>query len=162
MRGAAGLHARGRVTGKADLGGSAWEETYAINCKERVRRTFLLFLSVKEGMKHSELAPGDTIADAILQRDFLQGATAAAMSRARAGCKGAQVRNTRVTSTTGASQPWTEVWSMDACGTLVDINVTFSPSPKGGIDWSIFLTAPAPPLISNPIRAGLTQNERQR
>ena len=52
--------------------GSAWEETYAINCTERVRRTFLLFLSVKEGMKHSELAPGDTIADAILQRDFLQ------------------------------------------------------------------------------------------
>ena len=68
--------------------GSAWEETYAISCKERVRRTFLLFLSVKEGMKHSELAPGDTLADAILQRDFLQSATAAAMSRARAGCRG--------------------------------------------------------------------------
>ena len=64
------------------------------------------------------------------------------MSRARAGCKGAQVRNTRVTSATGASQPWTEVWSMDACGTPVDINVTFSPSPNGGIDWSIVL----PPL----------------
>ena len=119
--------------------GSAWEETYAISCKERVRRTFLLFLSVKEGMKHSELAPGDTLADAILQRDFLQSATAAAISRARAGCRGTQVRNTRVTSATGASQPWTEVWSMDACGTLVDINVTFSPSPKGGIDWSIVL-----------------------
>ena len=119
--------------------GSAWEETYAISCKERVRRTFLLFLSVKEGMKHSELAPGDTLADAILQRDFLQSATAAAISRARAGCRGTQVRNTRVTSATGASQPWTEVWSMDACGTLVDINVTFSPSPKGGIDWSIAL-----------------------
>jgi hypothetical protein len=98
---------------------------------------------VKEGMKHSELAPGDTIADAILQRDFLQGATAAAMSRARAGCKGAQVRNTRVTSATGgASQPWTEVWSMDACGTPVDVNVTFSPSPNGGIDWSIVLPPP--------------------
>ena len=74
MRGAAGLHARGRVPGKADPEGSAWEETYAISCKKRVRRTFLLFLSVKEGMKHSELAPGDTIADAILQRDFLQSA----------------------------------------------------------------------------------------
>ena len=75
--------------------GSAWEETYAISCKERVRRTFLLFLSVREGMKHSELAPGDTLADAILQRDFLQSATAAAISRARAGCRGTQVRNTR-------------------------------------------------------------------
>ena len=119
--------------------GSAWEETYAINCQQRVRRTFLLYLSTKVGIKHSELAPGDTIADAILQRDFLQGATAAAMSRARAGCKGAQVRSTRVTSATGASQPWTEVWTMDVCGTSVDVNVTFSPSPKGGIDWSVVL-----------------------
>ena len=74
-----------------------------------MRRTFLLFLSVKEGMKHSELTPGDTLADAILQRDFLQSATAAAMSRARAGCRGTQVRNTRVTSATGASQP--DAWS---------------------------------------------------
>ena len=48
--------------------------------------------------------------------------------------------HTRVTSATNAaSQPWTEVWSMEACGTLVDINVTFSPSPKGGIDCSIAL-----------------------
>ena len=119
--------------------GSAWEETYAINCQQRVRRTFLLYLSTKVGIKHSELAPGDTIADAILQRDFLQGATAAAMSRARAGCKGAQVRSTRVTSATGASQPWTEVWTMDVCGTSVDVSVTFTPSPKGGIDWSVVL-----------------------
>ena len=66
--------------------GSAWEETYAINCKERVRRTFLLFLSVKEGMKHSELAPGDTIADAILQRDFLQRRRGRGRA-GRAGCK---------------------------------------------------------------------------
>ena len=122
--------------------GSAWEETYAIKCKERGRRTFLLFLSAKDVMKHSELAPGDTIADAILQRDFLQGATAAPMTRARAGCKGAQVRNTRVTSATGASQPWTEVWTMDACGTSVDVGVTFTPSLKGGIDWSIVLPPP--------------------
>jgi hypothetical protein len=66
--GAAGLHARGRVTGEADLRRVGVEETYSIGCKERGRRTFLLFLSVKEGMKHSELAPGDTPADAILQR----------------------------------------------------------------------------------------------
>ena len=119
--------------------GPAWEETYAINCQQRVRRTFLLFLSANDGIKHSELAPGDTVADAILQRDFLQGATAAAMSRARAGCKGARVRNTRVTSAVAQSQPWTEVWTMDACGASVDVAVTFTPSPKGGIDWSIVL-----------------------
>jgi hypothetical protein len=122
--------------------GSAWEETYAITCKQRVRRTFLLFLSAKDAINDTELAPGDTIADAILQRDFLQSATAVAMSRARAGCKGAQVRNTRVTSATGASQPWTEVWSMEACGTSVEVNVTFTPSPNGGVDWSIVLPPP--------------------
>ena len=43
------------------------EETYAIGCKKRGRRTFLLFLSVKEGMENSG-SPGGTPADAILQR----------------------------------------------------------------------------------------------
>ena len=54
----AGLHARGRVTGKTDRGRISVGGTYAIKCKERVRRTFLLFLSVKEGMKRGELARG--------------------------------------------------------------------------------------------------------
>jgi hypothetical protein len=39
---------------------------------------------------------------------------------------------------------------MDACGTLVDINVMFSPSPKGGIDWVHRSTALAPPLTGIP------------
>ena len=38
---------------------------------------------------------------------------------------------------------------MDACGTLVDINVTLSPSRKGGIDWSIGSTALASPLTGH-------------
>ena len=48
--------------------GSAWEETHAISCKGRVRRTFLLFLSVKEGMKHSERGEAGRI-----ERDFQSG-----------------------------------------------------------------------------------------
>ena len=127
--------------------GSAWEETYAINCKERVRRTFLLFLSVKEGMKHSELAPGDTIADAILQRDFLQGATAAAMSRARAGCKGAQVRNTRVTSATGGHRspgPKSGAWTRAAPWSTSTSLLAIAKRRDRLVHRS---AAPAPPLI---------------
>jgi hypothetical protein len=37
---------------------SAWQEVYVIRCKVDVRRTFLLFLSPKDGMKSVELAPG--------------------------------------------------------------------------------------------------------
>ena len=58
---------------------SAWRELYVIRCKVDVRRTFLLFLSPKDGMKSVELAPGGTIADVTLQRDVLQGASMAAM-----------------------------------------------------------------------------------
>ena len=119
---------------------SAWRELYVIRCKVDVRRTFLLFLSPKDGMKSVELAPGGTIADATLQRDVLQGASMAAMigPGTAAGCKRVQVRDTRVTSGTGPSDtPWTEAWTMDACGTSVDVEIKFTPSAQGGTDWSI-------------------------
>jgi hypothetical protein len=120
--------------------GSAWRELYVIRCKVDVRRTFLLILSPKDGMKSVELAPGGSIADVTLQRDVLQGASAAAMiNRATpAGCKRVQVRDTRVTSGTGLSNtPWTEAWTMDACGTSVDVEIKFTLSAQGGTDWSI-------------------------
>jgi hypothetical protein len=120
--------------------GSAWRELYLIRCKVDVRRTFLLIRSPKDGMKSVELAPGGTIADVTLQRDVLQGASMAAMigRGTAAGCKRVQVRDTRVTSGTGLSNtPWTEAWTMDACGTSVDVEIKFTPSAKGGTDWSI-------------------------
>ena len=83
---------------------------------------------------------GGTIADVTLQRDVLQGASMAAMvgRGTAAGCKRVQVRDTRVTSGTGLSKtPWTEAWTMDACGTSVDVEIKFTPSAQGGTDWSI-------------------------
>ena len=119
---------------------SAWREAYVIRCKVDVRRTFLLILSPKDGVKSVELAPGGTIADVTLQRDVLQGASVAAMMGrgTAAGCKRVQVRDTRVTSGDGlANTPWTEAWTMDACGTSVDVEIKFTPSARGGTDWSI-------------------------
>jgi hypothetical protein len=126
--------------GERSAEGSAWQERYVIKCKADVRRTFLLLLSAKGDMKTAELAPGGTIADVTLQRDVLQGATMAAMigRGAPANCKRVQVRDTRVTSGTGLSKtPWTEVWTMEACGTSVDVEIKFTPSAQGGTDWSI-------------------------
>src|SRR4051794_30258768 len=120
--------------------GSVWRELYVIRCKVDVRRTFLLILSPKDGMKSVELAPGGTIADVTLQRDVLQGASVAAMigRGTAAGCNRVQVRDTRVISGTGLSKPpWTEAWTMDACGTSVDVEIKFPPSAQGGTDWSI-------------------------
>src|SRR3954454_1879483 len=80
---------------------------------------------------------GGTIADVTLQRDVLQGASMAAMigRGTAAGCKRVQVRDTRVTSGTGLSNtPWTEAWTMDACGTSVDVEIKFTPSAKGVTD----------------------------
>ena len=115
---------------------AAWQERYAIKCRPDVRRTFLL-VSTKDGMRSAELAPGGTIADATLQRDVLQGVMAATIGRVPARCKDVQVRDTRVTSATGVSQPWTEVWTLGACGRSLDVEVQFAPSPRGGTDWTI-------------------------
>jgi hypothetical protein len=126
--------------GERSAEGSAWQVRYVIRCKADVRRTFLLFLSPKDGMKSAELAPGGTIADVTLQRDVLQGASMAAMigRGTPAGCKRVQVRDTRVTSGTGLSKtPWAEAWTMDACGTSIDVEIKFTPSAQGGTDWSI-------------------------
>ena len=117
---------------------AAWQERYLIKCKPDVQRSFLL-ISAKGGIKTAELAPGGTIADITLQRDVLQGVMAATVGRVSAKCKDVQVRNTRVTSLTSISQPWTEVWTLGACGTPIDVEVHFTPSPKGGTDWSVQL-----------------------
>jgi hypothetical protein len=115
---------------------AAWQERYLIKCKPDVQRSFLL-ISAKGGMKTAELAPGGTIADMTLQRDVLQGVMAATVGRVSEKCKDVRVRNTRVTSLTSTSQPWTEVWTLGACGTSIDVEVHFTPSPKGGTDWSV-------------------------
>jgi hypothetical protein len=117
---------------------AAWQERYLIKCKPDVQRSFLL-ISAKGGIKTAELAPGGTIADITLQRDVLQGVMAATVGRVSEKCKDVQVRNTRVTSLTSISQPWTEVWTLGACGTPIDVEVHFTPSPKGGTDWSVQL-----------------------
>jgi len=117
---------------------SAWQERYLIKCNPDVRRTFLL-VSTKTGMKSAELAPGGTIADATLQQDVLQGVMTATIGRVPARCKDIRVRDTRVTSATAISQPWTEVWTLAACGKPIDVEVAFTPSPRGGTDWSIQL-----------------------
>jgi hypothetical protein len=117
--------------------GSAWAERYRIKCKQDVRRTFLLFASGRDEPKAVEAVPGRTIADFTLQRDVLQGIAAATISRAPARCKGVQVRDTRVESATDISKRWTEVWTLDACGSAIDVEVKFTPSTGGGTDWTI-------------------------
>ena len=117
---------------------SAWQERYLIKCNPDVRRTFLL-VSTKTGMKSVEVAPGGTIADATLQQDVLQGVMTATIGRVPARCKDVRVRDTRVTSATALSQPWTEVWTLAACGKPIDVEVAFTPSPRGGTDWSVQL-----------------------
>ena len=101
------------------------------------------------------------IGRAILQRDFLQSATAAAISRARAGCRGTQVRNTRVTSATAhrsvdRSLEHGRVWHLGRHQRHV------LAIAKGRDRLVHCSAAPAPPLIRHPIRAGLAQNEHLR
>ena len=39
----------------------------------------------------------------------------------------------------GAGAPWVERWTYDQCTTKADVDMTFTPSAKGGTTWSASL-----------------------
>jgi hypothetical protein len=47
------------------------------------------------------------------------------------------------TSVTGSPpngrDPWVERWTFDLCGKKAALDMTFTPSPNGGTDWSTTL-----------------------
>ena len=116
---------------------AAWIERYDVACDERLRRS--AFLQMKDGKVYPmALLPGTTIADYMLQADALNIVSTAAVTRIDKECSEASVTDTAVARPPeGAGQPWTERWSVDACGELQEIDVDFTPSPQGGTNISV-------------------------
>ena len=87
------------------------------------------------------LLPGTTIADPQLQRDSVQYA-AAGMGSLPPGCNQGGVVDTRYVGLEGeppgtrlaegqAPRPWTEVWTLEACGKRANVMMQFSPDATG-------------------------------
>ncbi len=116
----------------------SWIERFIIDCKPRAVRSFLLVLE-KPQPTVVELLPGTTNADPRLQRDAAVGATAALAGKTPQDCKRRFVTDTQITSKFEPNKPWQERWHYDLCGTMAQVDVTFSPSDKGGTTWSVKL-----------------------
>jgi hypothetical protein len=87
-----------------------------------------------------EMLPGESAADPLLQRDAMQGALAALIPATPEGCKHPVATDTSVTgSPPNGRDPWVERWTFDLCGKKAALDMTFTPSPNGGTDWSTTL-----------------------
>jgi hypothetical protein len=116
----------------------SWIERYVVACTPRTVRNFLFVLE-KPQPTVVELLPGTTNADPRLQRDAAVGATAAVAGKTPQGCERRFVTDTMVASKHERNMPWQERWSYDLCGTVVQVEVTFTPSDQGGTTWGVKL-----------------------
>ena len=116
-------------------GAVSWIESYNIACTPEARRSFLLLID-GERVRIAELLPGFTITDPLLQRDASHGAKAYARTVQPEGCEKAILVDTRVAAPPEGGGPWRERWSFDLCSTAADVEMTFTPSSRGGTTWS--------------------------
>jgi hypothetical protein len=73
------------------------------------------------------LLPGTTAADPLLQREGLRLAIMAARAAAP-DCDRIAVNDTRAgDAATGAARPWSEIWTLSACGRAFAVRVRFAP-----------------------------------
>jgi hypothetical protein len=87
------------------------------------------------------MMPGDTHTDPMMQKNALQYAQAIAVRAAPPGCKQLAFVDTKFDGFTGLpnaevtdgreSRPWREIWTLSACGTLLDVHLMFTPNARG-------------------------------
>jgi hypothetical protein len=115
----------------------SWIERFVVACTPRTVRSFLLILE-GEQPRIVELLPGLTSTDPLLQRDALQGAGAFAAAVRPKDCTRTIVIDTRITAPPDRGH-WMERWTVDQCGARAEVEMTFTPSDRGGTNWSASL-----------------------
>lgn len=124
--------------------GTSWVERYTVACNRTVRRS--LFLSIEDGkpLFVVPLMPGDTLAGPQLQFDTLQFVSMAAQPGGGKDCNYVFVSDTTVvTPPEPAGMPWSERWTVMACGKSIDMDVGYVPTPAdGGTDISVHAVNP--------------------
>lgn len=116
-------------------GAVSWIESYVVTCAPQAKRNFLLLLDGEQA-RIAELLPGGTITDPLLQHDASHGAKSVVKTLRPQGCDKTILTDTRLTSPPdGAGAPWVERWAYDQCATKAEVEMTFTPSDKGGTTW---------------------------
>jgi hypothetical protein len=118
-----------------------WIERYHVACAHTLQRSLLMLM--KDGQITAvPLAPGATIADPNLQVDAANFAKTAALAQTSEECSEASVVDTEVVDKPqGAGEAWKELWTLNACGELIALDVLFTPSPQGGTDVAVTATS---------------------
>lgn len=110
-------------------------------CKESIIYNALNIMKAGSKLKTIPLVPGTTNCDPILLKDAYQGLYANLSLHNKQNsttCKTVRVLNTKVTKPqTANDKAWEEKWTVLECEKKVETTFCFSPSQKGGTDWSI-------------------------
>ena len=81
--------------------------------------------------------PGDSRADLDLQFQIGKQVVAGAR-RTNPGCKKLDIIDiAQREKNVPPGQPWTEIWTSWACGTLLTSEVRYAPKPGGGISYNV-------------------------
>ncbi|GIK79689.1 MAG: hypothetical protein KJZ73_00480 [Pseudorhodoplanes sp.] len=116
-------------------GAVSWVEQFVVDCKPRTQRNFLIVID-RGRPRMIELLPGATAADPLLQRDTFAGSNAAIAGARPKDCDRQWVVDTRLVAPRRDNEPWSERWIYDMCGTRAEVEMTFTPSPRGGTTWN--------------------------
>lgn len=99
-------------------------------------RIGILGLSSILGIATNVSAQGGSSASPVLQRNVTQTVMIADMAIDRE-CRQRKVAGTEVIEVSADGKSGTERWTLERCGKLVTYRVTFSPSSRGGTDFSV-------------------------
>lgn len=127
-----------------DPGAVLWIERYEVACPTPRRRSILMFKK-DDAIEAVPMAPGETLADPVVQGDAGPRLQQAALGRGPAGCERAAIIETAITARPSeAGLPWQERWSVHTCGEVVALDVTFTPSADAGTAVAV-ADPPSPP-----------------
>ncbi len=127
---------------KGVLTGGVWSERVAVTgCSTPMTLNILTVVQPGSPPARIPTMPGDTRADPATQKSALQYAQAVAARASPAGCREEAFVNTKFDGYTGLPNPeirdgrpnrsWREIWSLNSCGTVYSIELTFMPNAQG-------------------------------
>jgi hypothetical protein len=119
----------------APVAGEWREGILASGCGRKLMLNVLTKVTAPATLASGPLIPGGTIADPGLQ-NLAQGYVAQAAGGLPAGCTNAFIADTVFEgydgkAAAGDSAPWRETWTIDLCGAVKAVALTFVPGPQG-------------------------------
>ncbi|MEZ5786337.1 MAG: hypothetical protein R3D62_07655 [Xanthobacteraceae bacterium] len=109
----------------------SWIERFTVACDRPMQRT-LLMVKKGEGVTAVPMAPGTTLADPLLQVDAGKLTRQTALARAKNCARAIVIDTASAAKPKRSGAPWTERWTVNACGRLMEMDVAFTPSSNGG------------------------------